>query len=174
MKSYRRIKRDLVHKGNLIDFYNDTILIDEKKTTNYDFFDHKGASAMIPIDQEGMILMVRQHRNAIDGYSLEIPAGGRDKGEDSLTCAVRECEEETGYRAKKVTHLIDMYTTVAFSNEKISIYYSKDLIKTKQNLDANEDVRVERYSLEELISMIYKGEIKDSKTIAGILAYSNV
>ena len=78
MKSYRRIKRDLVHKGNLIDFYNDTILIDEKKTTNYDFL----IIRCFRYDShrpEGMILMVRQHRNAIDGYSQKFLREEEDK-----------------------------------------------------------------------------------------------
>lgn len=174
MKYLKRIKRELAHKGQLIDFYKDTILIDDEKTINYDFIGHKGASAMIPVDKDGKIIMVSQHRNAIDGFSLEIPAGGLDIGEDSMACAIRECEEETGYKAINTKHLIDIYTTVAFSDEKICIYYADNLVKTKQNLDENEYLKVEAYSLEELIKMIYNGDIKDSKTIAGLLAYNNL
>ena len=174
MEFFKRIKRELAYKGKLIDFYKDTILIRNETRMEYDFIGHKGAAAMIPIDKDGNIVMVRQHRNAIDDFSLEIPAGGLDKGEDMLDCAVRECEEESGYKANNAKHLIDIYTSVAFSNEQISIYYTEDLVKTKQDLDENEYVNVETYSLEELISMIYKGEIMDSKTIAGLLAYKNL
>jgi ADP-ribose pyrophosphatase len=172
MIPHKRLGRDLLHKGSIIDLYSDTIEIaSSKKQTTFDFIDHHGASAMIPVDQDGKILMVRQYRNAIDSYTIEIPAGGLNPGEDNRTCAIRECEEETGYKAGKVYHLIDLYTTVAFSNEKIGIYYTTDITPSNQNLDEDEFVTIERYTLEELTKMIFEGAITDAKTIAGILAY---
>ena len=171
MSQYKRLKRDLVHNGRMIDFYSDTIEIEGGKITTFDFINHKGASAMIPVDQDGNILMVRQYRNAVDQYTLEIPAGGLNPGEDNRTCAIRECEEETGYKAGEVFHLLDLYTTVAFSNEKISIYYTSEITPSSQNLDEDEFVTLERHSVEELTKMILNGEIVDAKTIAGILAY---
>ncbi|MGB4659830.1 MAG: NUDIX hydrolase [Mobilitalea sp.] len=171
MSPYKRISRNLVHKGQIIDYYNDSIEINGEKNATFDFINHKGASAMIPVDQYGNILMVRQYRNAIDSYSLEIPAGGLNIGEDNETCAIRECEEETGFKAGKVHHLLDLYTTVAFSNEKIGIYYTSDLTPSQQNLDEDEFVTIERHSVEDLTKMILNGEIMDAKTIAGILAY---
>ncbi len=171
MSPYKRLKRDLVHEGRIIDYYNDTIEINGEKKTIFDFIHHKGASAMIPVDEEGKILMVRQYRNAIDSYTLEIPAGGLNPGEDNRTCAIRECEEETGYKAGEVFHLIDVFTTVAFSNEKICIYYTTDITPSEQNLDEDEFVTIERHSIEDLTKMILAGEIVDAKTVAGILAY---
>jgi ADP-ribose pyrophosphatase len=171
MDHYRRIKRELALKGKIIDFYKDTIIVDDEKEVVFDFIEHKGASAMIPVDKDGRILMVRQYRNAIDRYTLEIPAGGKNPGEDNLACAIRECEEETGYRPHNVKHLIDVHTTVAFSNELIKIYYSTDLTPSKQNLDEDEFMDVKRCTMDELVSMIYSGEITDAKTIAGLLAY---
>ena len=171
MIPYKRLKRDLIHKGRVIDYYNDTIEINGTKLTTFDFINHKGASAMVPVDEEGKILMVRQYRNAVDSYTLEIPAGGLNPGEDNLTCAIRECEEETGYKAGATEHLIDVYTTVAFSNEKICIYYTTGITPSVQNLDEDEFVNVERHSLAELTKMILDGEIKDAKTVAAILAY---
>lgn len=171
MSPYKRLKRDLVQKGSIIDFYRDTIEVNGNKQTTFDFIHHNGASAMVPVDQDGKILMVRQYRNAVDSYTLEIPAGGRNPGEDNLTCAIRECEEETGYKAGEVHHLIDVYTTVAFSNEKICIYYTTGITPTKQNLDEDEFVTIEHHSLEDLVNMILKGEILDAKTVAAILAY---
>lgn len=171
MSQYKRIQRDLIHKGRIIDYYNDTIEIEGGKITNFDFIKHRGASAMIPVDKDGNILMVRQYRNAIDQYSLEIPAGGLNDGEDNLTCAIRECEEETGFRAGEVHHLIDLFTTVAFCNEKISIYYTTGITPSSQHLDDDEFVTIEKYSIDELAKMILDGKITDAKTIAGILAY---
>lgn len=171
MNHYKRLKRDLVVKGNLIDLYQDTIELDDGKITQFDYIHHRGASAMIPVDQDGKIYMVRQYRNAVEESSLEIPAGCINPGEDYKSCAIRECQEETGYIAQTVEHLIDIYTTVAFCNEKISIYYGKDLIPAVQNLDEDEFITIEKYTLEELVDMILSGKIKDAKTISGILAY---
>jgi ADP-ribose pyrophosphatase len=174
MEIIKRIKRELVSKGSIIDYYKDTIEISDSKKARFDFIYHKGASAMIPVDSDGQIIMVRQYRNAIDSYSLEIPAGSINEGEDNMFCAIRECEEEAGYKPGKVVHLIDLYTTVAFSNEKICIYYGEELVKTKQNLDDDEFVSVEKHPLGELVEMIYDGRIMDAKTIAGLLAYKNI
>ncbi|NLL73815.1 MAG: NUDIX hydrolase [Clostridiales bacterium] len=169
--SIKRIKRELAHKGSIIDFYSDTIEIDNKKEVIFDFINHNGASAIVAVDSDDKILMVRQYRNAIDKYSLEIPAGSKDPEEDNITCAIRECEEETGYKPNNVEHLIDVHTSVAFCNELIRVYYSKDLASSKQNLDEDEYIDIERHSLNDLLSMIFSGEITDAKTIAALLAY---
>ena len=168
---YKRLKRVPVHKGHIIDIYTDTMSLPSGRTADWDFIAHKGAAAIVPVDQDGKIIMVRQYRNAVEKFTLEIPAGGLNKGEDMKTCAARELEEETGYRSQKVEHLIDLYTTVAFCNEKIGIYYSEDLIPSKQNLDEDEFVSVERYTLSELVEFILNGTIDDAKTISAILAY---
>lgn len=171
MIPHKRLKRDLIHKGNIIDLYNDSIEIEGGKQVNFDFINHKGAAAMIPVDSEGQILMVRQYRNAVDQYTIEIPAGGLNAGEEARTCAIRECEEETGYKAGEVSHLIDLFTTVAFCNEKIGIYYTTGIVPSNQNLDEDEFVDMEKHSLDELVKMIFEGKIVDAKTIAGLLAY---
>ncbi len=171
MSEFKRIKRDIVQKGNIIDFYFDTMQLPDEKIVQWDFINHKGAAAVIPVDKDGKIIMVRQYRGAIDKYTLEIPAGGLNPGEDMKTCAARELEEETGYHSDKVEHLIDLYTTVAFSNEKIGIYYANDLVATKQNLDEGEYVTIEKYTIEQLVQFILDGVIEDSKTISAILTY---
>ena len=171
MCEYKRLKRTPVHKGHIIDMYTDTMQLPSGNTADWDFISHKGAAAIIPVDKDGRIIMVRQYRNAIEKYSLEIPAGGLNPGEDRKTCAARELEEETGYRSENIEHLLDLYTTVAFCNEKIGIYYTRELIPSKQNLDEDEFVTVEKYTLEELAEMILNGTIEDAKTISAILAY---
>ncbi|NLP34475.1 MAG: NUDIX hydrolase [Clostridiales bacterium] len=171
MEHYKRINRELVSKGSVIDYYQDTIEVNGEKRVTFDYIDHKGASAMVPVDSDGKIILVRQYRMAIDQETLELPAGGLNPGEDNKACAIRECEEETGYRPGETHHLIDLYTTVAFCNERISIYYSKDLTITHQNLDEDEFVSTERYTVDELVQMILDGKIVDAKTIAGILSY---
>ena len=171
MNEYKRIKRTPIYNGHIIDVFNDTMLLPDGRTAEWDFIGHKGAAAIVPVDKDGKIIMVRQYRNAIEKNTLEIPAGGLNPGEDMKTCATRELEEETGFRSEKVEHLIDLYTSVAFCNEKIGIYYTNDLIPSKQNLDEDEYVTIERYTLEELVRFIFEGVIEDSKTISAILAY---
>ena len=118
--------------------------------------------------------MVRQYRNALDRYTLEIPAGGLN-GADEPTrdAAGRELEEETGYRSDDLEWLITIRTTVAFCNEKIDIYVAKNLIKSHQHLDEDEFINVEAYSVEELSRMILEGKIEDSKTISAIMSYKD-
>ena len=171
MNEYKRIGRTLIKTVAIIDYYQDTIQLPDGSVKTYDFIDHKGAAAVVPVLPDGRIIMVRQERNAIDGESLEIPAGGKNPGEEFDVAAARELEEETGYRCDKISHLFDLYTTVAFSNEKIGIYLAEDLIPSKQNLDEDEYLSVEIHSLEELQNMITQGSIQDAKTIAALMYY---
>ena len=90
---------------------------------------------------------------------------------DALFDELTALEEETGYKAGKIEHLIDIFTTVAFCDEKISIYVATDLIPSKQNLDEDEFINVESYKIEDLIQMIYDGKIQDSKTVSGLMTY---
>ena len=172
-----RIGRSLVHKGTIIDLYCDRMILPDGKEENFDFISHKGAAAIVPVLEDGRIIMVRQYRNCIDSYTLEIPAGGRNGADEpTLDCAYRELEEETGYRTEKenIEFLLSLYTTVAFCNEKIDIYLArKELVKTSQNLDDDEFIDVEIYSVDELTQMIYDGKIVDAKTIAAIMTYKS-
>lgn len=173
MDDYKRIDRKLEHKGKIVDFYTDTMLLPDGRTAEWDYIHHKGAAAIVPVAENGDIIMVRQYRNAPQRYTLEIPAGGLNENEDRRVAAARELEEETGFKAGKVEHLLDLYTTVGFCNELISIYYTNELIPSKQHMDEDEFVDVERHSLESLVSMILEGKIQDAKTIAAILAYKS-
>ncbi len=169
-----RVGRTLIHNGSIVDIYADTMKLPDGSTETFDFIKHKGAAAVIPVMDDGRILMVRQYRNAVDAYTLEIPAGGLAyPDEPTHTCAYRELEEETGYHAKEedVTFLLTMYTTVAFCNEKIDIYVAHDLVKTSQHLDDDEYIDVYAYTIEELTQMIADGKIVDGKTIAGLMSY---
>ncbi len=173
-EEFKRLNRELIYKGSIIDYYKDTIQVPNGNIVKWDFIGHKGAAAVVAVREDGKLLMVRQYRNALDRYTLELPAGGLN-GADEPTekAAARELEEETGYRCKSMELLIRIRTTVAFCNEKIDIYVARDLTPTQQHLDEDEFIHVEAYSVEELKEMIYTGKIEDSKTISGILAYAD-
>ena len=171
---FKRLKRELVYHGSIVDFYKDTVQLPNGNVVDWDFIGHKGAAAVIPVREDGKLLMVRQFRNALDRYTLEIPAGGLNGPEEPmLDAAARELEEETGYRSEDLELLITIRTTVAFCNEKIDIYVAKNLIKSQQNLDEDEFINVEAYSVEELSQMIFEGKIEDSKTISAIMSYKD-
>jgi len=172
MEPIKRLKRELVHKGAVVDFYADTVELGGEVAV-WDFVHHNGAAAVIAVDNDGKILMVRQYRNALDRFTLEIPAGKLDSpDEPTLECATRELEEETGYKAGKIEYLLTINTTVAVCDEKIDIYLATDLSEGEIHLDPMEEIKVERYDLEELQQMIFKGELKDSKTVAAINTYA--
>ena len=173
-EEFKRLSRDLVYKGSIIDYYKDTVQVPNGNVVKWDFIGHKGAAAIVPVREDGKILMVRQYRNALDRYTLEIPAGGLNGADEpTKTAAARELEEETGYRSEDVDFLISIRTTVAFCNEKIDIYVAHNLIKTHQHLDEDEFINVEAYTVDELMDMIYDTTIQDSKTICAIMTYAH-
>lgn len=171
MEPVKRLKRELRAKGTVINLYKDTVEVNGN-IAEWDYIHHDGAAAVVAVDADGKFLMVRQYRNALDRFTLELPAGKLDDPkEPTLECAKRELEEETGYRAGKMEYLLTVNTTVAFCNEKIDLYLATDLTKTEQHLDPDEEINVERWNIEDLKQMIYEGKMTDAKTIAGILTY---
>lgn len=175
MQPVKRVKRELKCQGAIVDFYTDHVKLPNGNTAQWDYIEHrKGAAAVVAVLPDGKLLLVKQYRNALDRFTLEIPAGARDSREEPhIKCAARELEEETGYRCENLEFLISIRTTVAFCNEEIEVYVARDLIPSKQHLDPDEFVEIEAHSTEELCQWIYEGKIQDSKTIAAIMAYKN-
>jgi ADP-ribose pyrophosphatase len=173
MEQIKRLNRELIAKGAIIDYYQDTMQIPNGNIAKWDLIDHKGAAAVVAVREDGKLLMVRQYRNALERETLEIPAGGLNgRQEPTKDAAKRELKEETGYECDELELLNSIYTTVAFCNEKIDIYLAIGLKNQgSQHLDEDEYVNVEAYTVEELKDMIYQCKIQDSKTICGILTY---
>lgn len=168
----KRIGRTLKYRGTVLKVYKDTMMINGHKAY-WDFIHHDGAAAVVPVTADGRILMVRQYRNALDQFTLEIPAGKLDEPDElTLSCAKRELEEETGFRSEDLEFLIRVHTTVALCNEAIDIYVAKNLIPSKQNLDEDEVIDVEEWDLGKLKEKVFNGEITDGKTVAAIMAYA--
>lgn len=173
-KPVKLIKRTKAYKGTVLDVYDDEVEI-KGNHAHWDYIHHDGAAAVVPVTDDGKILMVRQYRHALGRYTLELPAGKVDSpDEPKIDCAKRELEEETGYRSDDFEHLIDINTTVAFCDEFIGVFVARNLIKTHQNLDEDEEIDVQPWDVDDLVKKIYAGEMTDSKTIAGILAYKNL
>ncbi len=172
MEAIVRLKRELAYQGTVLKIYRDTVISNGIEEI-FDYIHHNGAAAVLPVTADGKIMLVRQYRNAIDRFTLEIPAGKLDSvDEPKIECAYRELEEETGYRTDKLEFLMTLNTTVALCNEEIGIFIAKNLIPSKQNLDADESIDVEIWEVKDLLELIYTGKLTDSKTIAAILAYA--
>ena len=174
-EEFKRLGRTLVHNGKIIDYYQDTVQVPNGNVVKWDFIGHKGAAAMLAVREDGKLLMVRQWRNALDRYTLEIPAGGLNGADEPTeTAAIRELEEETGYIAGDVQFLLSIYTTVAFCNEKIDFFRARILKRREsQHLDEDEFIDVKACELDELVQMIYDGKIEDSKTVGAIMTYKS-
>ena len=171
MEAIVRLKRELAYQGAVLKIYRDTVISNGIEEI-FDYIHHNGAAAVLPVTEDGKIMLVRQYRNALDRFTLELPAGKLDApDEPKIECAYRELEEETGYRSDNLEFLISVNTTVAFLDELIEIYVARDLVPTHQHLDEDEFVDVVPMGLDELCQMIYAGELRDGKTVAAIMAY---
>jgi ADP-ribose pyrophosphatase len=168
---YEVLKRDKILDAGIFNVYRDEVVLEKERPVSRVVVEHVGAAAIIPIDGDGKIFFVRQYRHAAKQRVLEIPAGTLSKGEAPEICAMRELEEEIGYKTDSVTYLNKFYPAIGYSNEVIYVYYAKNLVKTAQNLDPDEYILVEKYSAQEALELIKTGEIIDAKTIAAILFY---
>lgn len=172
MEAIIRLKRELAYEGTVLKIYRDTVIANGVEEV-FDFIHHNGAAAVLPVTEDGKLMLVRQYRNALDRFTLELPAGKVDSpDEPRIDCAYRELEEETGFKTDKLEYLMTLNTTVALCNEAIDIFVARNLIPSKQNLDEDESIDVEYWDVKDLLDMIYSGKLTDSKTIAAVLAYA--
>lgn len=161
---------ETIYDGKILHVERWQVTCPNGKAATREIVVHKGAAAVVPVYEDGTTLLVRQHRVAVDRVTLEIPAGKLDSvGEDPHDCAVRELEEETGLRAGRMTLLTSLLTTPGFCTEKIAIYLAQELSQGQTHPDEDEFLSLVRMPLEDAVAMIMRGEIRDSKTICGLL-----
>jgi len=165
------MRKKKIFQGRLIGFSVYDLSIHGRKVKR-EILEHPGAAAILAIDKEQKVLLVKQHRFP-HGDLLEIPAGTLEKGERPKTCAIRELQEETGYKAKKLEHFLTYLPAVGYSTEKIHCFLATGLKKvSEQQLDTDEIISVVKIDLKRLIRMIKIGKINDSKTICAVLIYA--
>jgi len=165
------MKKKKIYQGKILGLSVYDGLIEGRKVKR-EMIEHRGAAAMLAFDENGKVILVRQHRFP-HGYVLEIPAGTLEKGEDPLKCAFRELEEETGYRATKMRPLITYYPSIGYNTEVIHCFLASGTKKISDlKLDEDEILSVEKIDLKKLIGMIKTGKIQDSKTICAVLTYA--
>ncbi|MBE5809071.1 MAG: NUDIX hydrolase [Clostridiales bacterium] len=164
------ISNERVYDGIILHIDHATNRLPNGRLAKREIARHVGASAIVPVDEDGQVTLVRQFRAPVDRVLLEIPAGKLDsKQEDRLEAAKRELAEETGLEAANWIHLDDLLTTVGFCDERISIYLATGLTRHRQHPDEDEFLNVVRMPLEEAVDLVVSDQIHDSKTVAGLL-----
>lgn len=167
------LSKEMIYDGRLIKVVKEIVRLPDGRERPREIVLHPGAVALVPVDAEGNIILVRQYRHAAGRVMLEIPAGTREPNEDAETCARRELQEETGYRAGKVTRLGGFYSAPGFCNEFLDLYLLTNLEEAESGGDEDENIEVERLTGEEALAAIARGEICDAKSICGIMLWLN-
>jgi ADP-ribose pyrophosphatase len=152
----------------------DRVRLPNDREMELELVHHRGAAAVVPVMEDGTVLLVRQYRYATGGWLLEIPAGKLDGGESPETCAAREAEEEVGYRPGKLEPLGWIWTTPGFADEKIWLYLATDLQVAEQGLEDDEVLSIEKMPLAEAVEKAFRGEIHDSKSAVALMRAGRV
>lgn len=155
--------------GRVINLREDTVELEDGTLASREIVEHPGGVCVIGLTDEGKIPMVRQFRAPFGRVLLEVPAGKLNYGEDHFECGKREFLEETGFTAQEYVYFGSLYPSVGFLTENLHIYHAKGLIKGEQHLDEDEFLDVEFFTLDELLDLVDKNEIKDAKTVVAIL-----
>ena len=164
------IKRDVIYNGKIINVYNDLIKIEGTNiTSNREIVNHNGGVCAVVKTKEGKIKFVRQYRYAFSEFTIEVPAGKIERGEEADYTIIRELEEEVGVKVNSIEKVAVIYPSPGFSQEILHLYYTDSYEKTSQHFDFDEDLDTFELTYEEVLSKISSGEIKDAKTICVIL-----
>ena len=153
-----------VYDGKLID-----VTLERWGEHEREIVEHPGAVAIVGIDRDGMLTLVRQRREAVRTELLELPAGTLEQGEEPLACARRELEEETGLTGGTWREVTAFYTTPGFCRERMHLFFAEDLDRGEASPESDEDLEVVRWAKDEISTKVT--EIQDAKTLAGLLLY---
>jgi len=163
------ISTKVVYKGKFLDVRRDEVLLPNGKTGTREWINHPGAAVIVPILPDGRIALIKQFRYAARSEFIELPAGKLEAGEDPETCALRELEEEIGYRANNIMLLAHIHPAIGFANELMSIFLAQDLEKTENNRDKDEFLELIPTTLDAAVNLVWENKITDVKSIIGLL-----
>ena len=164
--------RTTVYHGKVFELVRENVTLENGTTTDLEFIEHPGATAIIPFLDDKRIVLLKQYRHALKNYIWEIPAGTLDPQEEIIRCAKRELIEETGYSAAQWHRLGEITPVPGYSNERIHIFLATELQPADQNLDEDEVIQVQAVDFLKAFEMIGDGEIQDAKSIAGLFLAS--
>ena len=165
----RRVRSTTVYDGKFLQLRHDEVTLPGGRSATRDYVVHPGAVMIVPITDDGQLVVERQHRYPLDRVLVEFPAGKLDAGETTLHCAQRELVEETGFTAREWAYAGRMHNAPAYSTEFIEIWFARGLVAGKQQLDEGEFVEVCLVAESELFERAARGELTDAKTLVGLL-----
>lgn len=158
-----------IYSGRVVNVRVDTVAVAGGKHHKREIVEHRGSVAIVPMHDDGTVVLVRQFRKAAGRFTLEIPAGTLEPGEDPSRCAARELQEETGFRATVLAALAKFFVSPGYSTELMHLFLAKGLQSGVQGTEEDEQIRVLEVPIAEALQMVDRGEIVDAKTIIGLL-----
>ena len=166
---FKLLNSETIFKGRVFTIRRDDLRTPDGRTTIFDIVEHHGSVVILPIDNDGNLLLVRQYRHAAVENLLELPAGTLDLDEDPAHCAAREVREETGMGAGKLVELGKFYLAPGYSTELMTVFLATELRVDPLEPDADEFLEVEKIPLAKAFSLAETGQMPDAKTLAALL-----
>lgn len=166
------ISSKMVYQGKIFGVRQDHVIEPGGVNATRDVVTHHGSVVLLPVLRDGGIILVCQYRHTANDFMWELPAGRIERGEKPLAAAQRELSEETGYRAKHLKLLMDVYPTPGFVAERMMMYAATGLYAGASTPDADELIETRPFKLAALLKMIHHRKILDAKTVAGVLYYA--
>jgi len=170
----KTLSSQLIYDGRVVKLRVDTVRMPSGRETRREIVEHRDCVAIVAVDADDNVLLVKQFRKSVEKELLEIPAGGIDPGEDPVTTVRREMQEETGYLPGKVEKLGGFYSSPGFCTEYLHLYLATDLTPSPLYAEDTESIKLVRVPISQIPSLIASGSICDAKSIAGLLTYSSL
>lgn len=165
----RTIASRRIYEGRILNLRVDTVELPDGTTSTREIVEHRGAVALVVLDEERNVLLVRQYRKPLERYMLEIPAGTLEQGEAPDDCARREIQEETGFAARSLERIGGFFSAPGFCTEYLHLYLATDLEPSALSGDEDEEIELVRMPFDRALEMVQSGEICDSKSMAGLM-----
>ena len=165
----KKIGEKYIFRGRILNLRIDSVITPGEDKAEREIVEHRGGAGIVALDNEGKLLLVRQYRAPYDEITLEIPAGKLDADEEPIVCAERELSEETGFVAEKIVPLGKIYPSPGYTDEVIHLFMAENVSAGNAHPDDDEYLLLERVSVSDALDMIFSGEIKDAKTVIGIM-----
>jgi ADP-ribose pyrophosphatase len=162
-----RIDGETAFDGGFLKVQRDRVRLPDGAVTDREFIRHPGAVVILPLFDDGRVLLERQYRYPLDRVFIEFPAGKIDPGEDHLECARRELQEETGYTATDWQFVCTIHNAIAYADEHLELYLARGLVAGEAKLDEGEFLETFTTTVPDLLEMVRRGEVTDVKTIIG-------
>ncbi|HEY1397044.1 NUDIX hydrolase [Roseateles sp.] len=162
------LSSDWILRGNFLQVKRDRVALPDGREATREYIRHPGAAVIVPLFDDGRVLLERQYRYPLGRVVLEFPAGKLDPDESPLRCAVRELFEETGYRAREWAYAGVLHNAIAYSDERIEIFFARGLIAGERQLDEGEFLDLLPVAEDELDRMAFDGRVTDAKTLIGL------